>query len=151
MGKINDTLMCFAMKYNGNFNDILDAVKNHEDIDYDAMVCYKRKLRYKYTILIKDDYPDFLKDTDGPPIVLFYEGNEELMNKDDAMVYSVNKNKHRFIVSVKPVTFKNERVLDYCVACENQNDLDEILSYLKRWEPGLKNYGQVKKRNEIER
>ena len=151
MGKINDTLMCLAVKYNGNFDDILDAIKNHEDIDYVAMIQYKKELRYKYTSLIKDDYPEVLKDTDGPPIVLFYEGNAALMNKDDTMIYSVNSNKHRFIVSVKPVTFKNERVLDYCAACENQNDLDEILSYLRREEPGLKDYGQIKKRNEIER
>lgn len=151
MGKINDTLMCFAMKYDGNFNDILDAIKNHEDIDYNAMVSYKKKLRYKYTTLIKDNYPEFLKDTNGPPIVLFYEGNAALMNRDDTMVYGVNDNKHRFIVSVKPVTFNNERVLDYCAACENQNDLDEILSFLKREEPGLKDYGQIKKRNDIER
>ncbi len=101
MGKINDTLMCFAIKYNGDFDDILDAVKNHEDIDYDAMISYKKELRYKYTTMIKNDYPEFLKDTDGPPIVLFYEGNAALMNKDDTMIYSVNSNKHRFIVSVK--------------------------------------------------
>ncbi|MCD7893068.1 MAG: hypothetical protein LUG60_05125 [Erysipelotrichaceae bacterium] len=151
MGKINDTLMCLAMKYNGNFDDILDAVKSHEDIDYDAMASYKKELRYKYTTMIKNDYPEFLKDTDGPPIVLFYEGDATLMNKDDTMIYSVNSNKHRFIVSVKSATFKNEEVLDYCAACENQNDLDEILSYLKRREPGLKDYGQIKKRNAIER
>ncbi|MCD8028528.1 MAG: hypothetical protein LUF02_07695, partial [Erysipelotrichaceae bacterium] len=51
-------------------------------------------------------------------------------------------------VQMRFLTFKNERVLDYCAVCENQNDLDEILRYLKRKGPELKDYGQVKKRNE---
>ncbi|MCD7808849.1 MAG: hypothetical protein LUH02_05860 [Erysipelotrichaceae bacterium] len=149
---MDDTmLVTLALKYNGDFDEILNAIKNHEDIDYDTISKYKKELCHKYITIISDDYPDFLKDTNGPPIVLFYEGNAALMNKDDTMIYSVNSNKHRFIVSVKPVKFRNKEVLDYCAACENQNDLDEILSYLKRREPGLKDYGKVKKRNDIER
>ncbi len=71
-------LVTLALKYNGDFNIILDAIKNHEDIDYDTVSKYKNELRYKYTTIISNDYPEFLKDTDVPPIVLFYEGNTPL-------------------------------------------------------------------------
>ncbi|MCD7893241.1 MAG: DNA-protecting protein DprA [Erysipelotrichaceae bacterium] len=140
-------LLTLALKYNGDFNSILDAIKNHEDIDYDAISKYKNKLRYKYTTIISKDYPEFLKDTDYPPIVLFYEGNTSLMNKQDTMIYSVNSNKHRFIISSRLVEIRNDMMLDYCVACENQKDLDEILSYIKRGEIGIRNYENKNKNN----
>jgi DNA processing protein len=62
-----------AIKYEGSYEKIANAIKNHEHIVSDQGV------EDAITILDKG-YPMALKQLRYPPFVLFYKGNPDLLN-----------------------------------------------------------------------
>ena len=45
---MNDTLLFFAMKYDGNFREIFHAIEMKEPIDQQILKKYKKQVRHKY-------------------------------------------------------------------------------------------------------
>lgn len=72
---MDDVLLFFAMKYEGDFRKMFHAVQTKKQVDEQMLKQYKKQLMNKYVTLISDNYPDYFKTVECPPIVLFYKGN----------------------------------------------------------------------------
>lgn len=75
---MEDVLLYFALKYDGDFDQIYHALQAHEIVDEDLFAALKEKLKAHYTTIISDDYPEALKYMTCPPFVLFYYGDINL-------------------------------------------------------------------------
>lgn len=84
---MEDVLLYFALKYDGDFNSIYKALESKEVIDYQLYDKLKSTLKCKYTTIVSTNYPNKLKKIDFPPFVLFYYGDLSLLeNKIVAIV-----------------------------------------------------------------
>lgn len=77
---MEETLVYFSLKYNGDFDKIYQALERKEKVDKALKEELFTKLKSKYTTIISDDYPTMLKEISCPPFVLFYYGNLDLVN-----------------------------------------------------------------------
>lgn len=77
---MEEILLYFSLKYNGDFDKIYSAVKNKEQINDELKKDLFKKLKSNYTTIISKDYPQALKKIMYPPFVLFYYGNLDLVN-----------------------------------------------------------------------
>lgn len=76
-------ILYFALKYNGDYKSMLNAIKNHEVVEKEQLKDIENKINCKYVTIIDIDYPLSLKTTATPPLILFYYGNLELLNKNN--------------------------------------------------------------------
>ncbi len=72
-------LLYLSLKYEGNWEDIYDAIKRKEPINEDDMLIEISKIKSNVTTLIDDDYPLYLKCIYKPPFVLYYYGDLSLV------------------------------------------------------------------------
>jgi DNA processing protein len=73
--KGRDIIVYLAVKYNGDWNAIYQAIKNKEMVDEPTVVLTIAKAVEKYKVLtiIDSDYPDSMKQIYKPPFVLFMD------------------------------------------------------------------------------
>lgn len=86
-----EMLIYFAIKYQGNFQDIYRALILKEEADPYAFEGYMKHVKCKILTFLDPEYPDYLKQSYKPPFVLFYYGDISLiqdMNKNLAVVGS---------------------------------------------------------------
>ncbi len=76
---MRNTILYFALKYNGNFEKIYNALRNKEPVDTELFEKLKSKLSCNYVTLIDDNYPKELKHIKCPPFVLFFNGDLNLL------------------------------------------------------------------------
>jgi len=76
-----EMILYLAWKHEGNFYDIIKALKDKKPIDTDEVRALARKQKSQWTTIISKDYPKRLMNIDAPPIVLFYYGNLDLVNE----------------------------------------------------------------------
>ncbi|MGL5205617.1 MAG: DNA-processing protein DprA [Metamycoplasmataceae bacterium] len=82
---MNLILIHFALKYNGDFISIYNALKNKEIVDPFEIDELERRINnneIRAITILDDEYPDHLKIIGNPPFVLFYEGNLSLINEN---------------------------------------------------------------------
>ncbi len=96
------TLLYLSLKYHGDFNKIMKAIKEHEEVDFDLMNDLIKTVHCKYTTLLSDDYPERLKTIPSPPFVLYYYGNLDLV-----------KNKTIGIVGMRQMSDYGKQATDY--------------------------------------
>jgi len=89
---MNDILLYFAVKYEGDFEKIYYAIMNKEKCDYDEVVKVKKEIKCKYTTVISNNYPKKLKHLNRPPFVIFYEGDLSLIDKTSLSVIGSRNN-----------------------------------------------------------
>lgn len=77
---MNDVLLFFSIKYNGNWELIFEALEKKEKIQIREINNLKNNFNYKYSTIIDDSYPLLLKDVYKPPFLLYYDGNIDLLN-----------------------------------------------------------------------
>lgn len=143
---MDDVLLYFAMKYEGDFKRMFVALKTKEIIDSQKLREYKKQIKHKYVTLIDDKYPDYFRTIECPPMLLFYKGNLKLIDKGLPMEYSVLESGKRFISTVD-ITLQNRKgEFDYVVAAECQEDLDKMLEHIKSKGIPLKDYDKPKKK-----
>lgn len=71
-------LVALAIKYNGDWRKIYDAVSHHEEPEHEYCLRAER-LKCKTTTLLDEDYPKQLRQAFKPPFVLFYYGDLSLV------------------------------------------------------------------------
>ncbi len=81
-----DVVLYFSLKYNGNWEDIYNAIKVKEKINDEEYVLLKEKNKANYITLVDKDYPDNLKKSYRPPFVLYYYGNIDFLKEDSIAV-----------------------------------------------------------------
>lgn len=142
-------LLYFALKYNGDFNQIYGAICNQEPIDFNDFNKVISTAKYKYITLYDHRYPEYLKDKPNPPIVLFYHGNINLINNSivEPKYGELIQSKNRFLSTVFPTVDNNHLVFDYVIMVESQKDLDFLKNHVKSKGVPLKNYDKIKDKN----
>jgi len=78
--KGRDIIVYLAVKYQGDWNAIYDAIKRKELVDEQLVLDTVSKIKSKYTTIVDQDYPESLKKIYKPPFVLFYNGNLYILN-----------------------------------------------------------------------
>ena len=79
---MEDIILYFSLKYNGDFMHIYNALVNKEKVDEEIKGELFGRLKCSYTTILSSDYPDSLKEMNCPPFVLYYYGDLSLVNKD---------------------------------------------------------------------
>ena len=77
---MREVLLYFALKYNGDFGDILEALQRKEKVDQELKKDLFKNLKCNFITLLDDEYPSELKEVSAPPVVLFYYGNINLLH-----------------------------------------------------------------------
>ncbi|MGL5246279.1 MAG: DNA-processing protein DprA [Mycoplasmoidaceae bacterium] len=77
---MNDVLLFFSIKYNGNWELIFEALEKKEKIEIKEINNIKNNFTYRYTTIIDKNYPLLLKDVYKPPFLIYYDGNINLLN-----------------------------------------------------------------------
>lgn len=122
---MNDILLYFAVKYEGDFEKIYTAIMNKEKCNYDEVKEIIKNITCKYTTVISNDYPIRLKNLNRPPFVIFYEGNLDLLNKKCIAVIGSRKNSEygkKICEKIVKELVENEYVIISGLA----NGIDEI-------------------------
>lgn len=78
--EIRDILICFSIKYNGDFDRIYKAITKKEEISFEEFEEMK-KMNLKVITCLDANYPQSLKNCYKPPLVLFYKGDISLLNE----------------------------------------------------------------------
>lgn len=74
-------LLYFAIKYEGNYNLIYNAIKKKEKVSNEDINKITNIDKYNYITILDSEYPQKLKTIANPPFVLFYFGDISLLNK----------------------------------------------------------------------
>lgn len=99
---MEETLLYLSLKYHGDFNLIMKAIKNHEEVDEQLKDNLVKSLDCKYTTILSEDYPERLKTIASPPFVLYYYGNLNLV-----------KNKTIGIVGMRQMSNYGKQATEY--------------------------------------
>ncbi len=79
--KGRDLLTFLSIKYNGQWDEIYEAIRTKRDhIKDDEVNKALANINSKYVTIIDEDYPTCLKDVGKPPFVLFYYGDINLIS-----------------------------------------------------------------------
>ena len=111
---MEDTLLYFALKYEGDFDLIYHALIQKEVIDYEYFKQLKKDMKCQYTTLVSEDYPTCLKEIGQPPFVLFYYGDLSLVNENTiAMVGMRNPSEYgkNSAISISKFLAKHNQVV----------------------------------------
>lgn len=143
---MNDTLLYFAMKYEDDFEKMLNAIQIKEQTDLTKMIEYKNQIRHKYVTIISSNYPKYFKTVKCPPIFLFYKGNISLIDKLSPVKLSILESGKRFGLTLDLITQNGRIAFDYVICAENQDDLDKLIKRVEKQNLPLKDYNKSKKR-----
>lgn len=85
--KARDVLLYFATKYEGDYYQIINALRQKEKIDDEVYESFQKDWENINVItIIDEDYPEAFKTINNPPIVLFLKGDSTLLNKGDKSI-----------------------------------------------------------------
>ena len=81
---MNELVLYFSLKYDGDFLKIYEALANQEPVDKELkkyLMNEFMKTHCKYITIFDKEYPNILRKTNQPPFVIYYYGNLELLKK----------------------------------------------------------------------
>ena len=77
---MNKILVYFAIKYNGDWDQIYAAINRKEKVDVSEMEKIVDRCECNYITILDSNYPIRLKSIYKPPFVLFYKGDITLLD-----------------------------------------------------------------------
>ncbi|AKX34419.1 DNA processing/uptake protein [Spiroplasma litorale] len=136
---MDNVLLYFSLKYNGNWDKIFEALENKEKIDFKDLKDVKNRIKCNFITLLSPIYPVSLKNSYKPPFVLFYVGNINMLLDNNHFLSLYLSNDHEEL-SKKSVdcTLLEAIKNDYTIVVSNDNE-------------NLKNYfvDQLEKNNKV--
>lgn len=90
--KMRRILLYFSLKYHGDYQLILQAIRQKEKVVKEKLQTIEEKIQSKYVTIIDKDYPEMLKHINNPPWVLYYYGDLSLLNKKTLAIIGARKN-----------------------------------------------------------
>lgn len=145
---INQTLLYFSLKYDGDFMKIYNAFSNKEPVNYEEYQQLTKNNKYPYITIFDHRYPNFLKELNAPPFLFFYEGNLKLLKGNNPYKYDEYQSGKRFISTIDPIQKEDKIIFDYVILAESPKDLAELSEHIKS--KGLK-FKDYSKKKSIER
>lgn len=82
-----DYLIYLAIKYKGDWDNIMRAARAHQRFDDNEIVEAVSGIQSKVITFIDKEYPECLKRCCKPPLVLFYYGNIDLLSDENLVAY----------------------------------------------------------------
>lgn len=76
---MDNVLLFFALKYQGNWEEIYAALEQKEKINHQELITIQGKIDCNFLTIINPLYPINLKNAHKPPFVLFVSGNLNLL------------------------------------------------------------------------
>ncbi|WP_157755768.1 hypothetical protein [Mesoplasma lactucae] len=76
---MDKVLLHFALKYDGEWEKIYDALDRKEKISAKDLETVETKINCKYMTILNPLYPNNLKNCHRPPFVIFYQGKIDLL------------------------------------------------------------------------
>lgn len=129
-------LVAFSKKYHGNFPRMVKAIQTKERLSKEEIESYVNSVE-ELTLTIKSKkYPKALHDMKSPPIVIYYDGNLDLLNKNGTQIWlpiTENLGQRAFIALEK-----KGKEMDYCIAVENEDNLSYIIETMIDFNPQFK-------------
>lgn len=130
--KMEDVLFYFAMKYNGDFDLMSEALNNKEKVNQLLFYRFKQLCGdCKYITIMDDRYPESLKNINKPPLVVFYLGDLNLLKEKIYYIKGGNTNRRDVLKTI-------DKLLNYLhsknivVASDYEKGIDiHIHEYLK--------------------
>lgn len=89
MTKPRNILISLALKYNGDWDKITEAIKAKEELDEELI---EEASNTQAITLLDPEYPSSLKQCYKPPIVLFYKGDISLLQHEGSVAYVGSRN-----------------------------------------------------------
>ncbi len=78
---MNEILLYFSIKYEGNWSKINDALEKFEKVSESKLNLVKKYKNLNYLTIIDKKYPKIFRNSIKPPFVIFYKGNLNLLKK----------------------------------------------------------------------
>lgn len=136
-----DILAYLAIKNEGNYERIKEALTVKTVIDRDEFESVMNQCKFDYVTILDNNYPEKLKGTVYCPLVLFYKGNLNLLDSKLPIRYGTLETNRRFLSTVCPVTDENNKVVfDYITMSESIDDLNSLLKRIMNTGIILKKY-----------
>ena len=86
--KARNLLAYLAVKYSQNWNDMFNAIKTKENVDYETIENTIATLKGDYITIIDADYPEELKHIFRPPFVIFLnQEDQKKLNDTSSRIY----------------------------------------------------------------
>ena len=130
---IREVLHYFALKYEGNINHMLFALVTKEIIkqnDYDNLIAQDKT---DFITLLDEISEEKLSTMVKPPLVMFYKGNIELMDKLNYKEFKeIEGIRTQTILQVK--TVNNKIYLDYLILSEDVKVLNHLIEKITNLE-----------------
>lgn len=129
-------LVAFSKKYHGNFPRIVKALQTQERLSKDEIDRYVNSVE-ELTLTIKSKkFPKALHDMKAPPIVIYYDGNLDLLDKSGTQIWLpiTEKLGQRAFIALE----KKGKEMDYCIAVEDEDNLSYIIETMIDFNPQFK-------------
>ena len=73
-------LLYLSLKYDGDWDKVFNAIIDKENVPLEELSKVENRIKSNYLTIIDDNYPEYLKKTYKPPIVLYYYGDISLLD-----------------------------------------------------------------------
>ena len=126
-------LVAFSQKYDGNFSKVIHAVASKEKLTDKEIYDYVNQVDELTVTILSKKYPEALKLLPDPPIVMYYDGNLELMDSKGVQFYIPvgNEEYKRVFFALE----NNENEMDYCVGVEREEELAFVIETMIKCNP----------------
>ena len=88
---LEEILLYFSLKYQGDFMKIYHAIEQKEKVDEKEKKIYLSHLHSSYITILSKEYPDSLKNIACPPFVLYYHGDISLLQQPSVAVVGMRQ------------------------------------------------------------
>ena len=122
---MEEIILAFSEKYKGDYQKIYHALATKERLTDEEVRGYVNQIECNYTDILSEDYPEVFKERVCPPIVLYYEGNLDLVDDEIKVLESPMDKTRRFFFNLDI----NDEGIDYFIGCENRKSLEQLLEY----------------------
>lgn len=130
---MEDIIMAFTEKYEGDFRRIYQAIATKERLTDEEIGQYIDDIEEPALNIIAPDYPQSLKGIDCPPFVVFFEGNPDIIENEIYCLANPYDNSKRVFFSIEPT----KQGMEFFVGCENRNDLEPLYDFFIEQHPEL--------------
>ena len=103
MFKAREVLLYFALKYEGDYEKIIESIRNKVKIEEDDYLKQVTTFEGEYLTIVDENYPERFKKIYRPPLVVFYRGEIALLDELDATI-SVVGTRHPSDYGIKMAT-----------------------------------------------
>lgn len=139
--EMDRVLVYLSKKYQGHYDGILNALKVKEEAPDDKVKDANARVHSNVVTIIDNKYPEYLKDVDNPPIVLYTAGDIAMLNNGRDTEAYISVEGVRAFTRIKPLYDSKGNVsLNYCFACEDESLLDRIINDCKEHQMPLRDY-----------